>query len=158
MAEAGGEVEVLYWVGCAGAYDARYNEVARAMVKVRNAAGVRFAILGTEEKCTGDPARRSGNEYLAQMLIAENVETLNKYKFHRIVASCPHCFNTLKNEYPEFGGNYQVVHHTVFLNELVDAGSLKVSREAQETRTFDDSCHIASHNGISHALMNVLTL
>src|SRR4029450_12677602 len=100
MAAADTEPEVLYWVGCAGSYDKRYEAVTRAMVKLMKAAGIKFAILGAEEKCTGDPARRSGNEYLAQMLINENVETLNKHKFKKIVATCPHCFNALKNEYP----------------------------------------------------------
>ena len=126
MEEVEGEVDVLYWVGCAGSYDQRYQSVSKAMVKLMNQAGVKFAILGNEEKCTGDFARRAGNEYLAQMLMTENVETLNKYKFKRIVATCAHCFNTLKNEYPQFGGQYEVVHHTVFLNELVQSGRLKV--------------------------------
>ena len=119
MAEAGGEVEYLFWVGCAGSFDKRYEKVSQAMVKLLNAAGIQFAILGTEEKCTGDMARRSGNEYLAQMLMTENVETLNRYKVKKIVTACPHCFNTLKNEYPQFGGNYEVISHTVLLDRLI---------------------------------------
>ena len=121
------------------------------MVKLMNAAGVQFAILGTEEKCNGDPARRAGNEYLAQMLITENVETLNRYKFKKIVATCPHCYNTLKNEYPQFGGHYEVVHHTEFLEELVRSGKLKVGRQAPSKVMFHDSCYLGRYNGIYDA-------
>jgi len=144
----GGDVEVLFWVGCAGAYDARYRKVAQAFSKLLKHAGVKFAILGLEEKCNGDAARRMGNEYLAQTLMAENVEMLNRYAVKKIVATCPHCFHSLKNEYPQFGGNYQVVHHTDFLLGLVEAGKITVSRPLRETATFHDSCYLARYNGV----------
>ncbi len=156
MAEVGGDADILYWVGCAGSYDKRYEKVSRAMVRLLNAAGVKFAILGKEEKCNGDPARRSGNEYLAQMLMAENVETLNRYGVRKIVATCPHCFNTIRNEYPQFGGHYEVVHHTVFLRELVRSDRLKVGKEAAQRITFHDSCYIGRYNGIYDAPRDLL--
>lgn len=147
IAEAGGKCDVLYWVGCAGSYDSRYQKVSRAMAALLNAAGVDFAILGKEEKCNGDPARRSGNEYLAQMLITENVETLNRYSFNRIVTTCPHCFNTLKNEYPGFGAAYQVLHHTEFLWQLIRSSKLRLSANRSRT-VFHDSCYIGRYNAI----------
>ncbi len=141
--------EVLYYVGCAGSFDDRAKKVATAIVNLLKKANVDFAILGKEEKCNGDPARRAGNEYLAQMLIKENVETLNKYKPRKILTGCPHCFNTLKNEYPAFGAQYNVVHHTTFLAELIDQGKLNPKKNADTGEvTFHDSCYLGRWNDV----------
>ncbi len=141
--------EVLYYVGCAGSFDDRAKKVATAIVSLLKKANVDFAILGKEEKCNGDPARRAGNEYLAQMLIKENVEVLNKYKPRKILTGCPHCFNTLKNEYPAFGAQYDVVHHTTFLADLIKEGKLKPKKN-QDTGevTFHDSCYLGRWNNV----------
>ncbi len=142
------DVEILFWVGCAGAFDARYTRVTKAFAKLMQKAGIKFAILGIEEKCTGDSARRIGNEYLAQMLMKENIATLNRYNVKKIVATCPHCFNTLKNEYPQFGGNYEVFHHTDFLVKLMNEGRLKATKEEVAKITFHDSCYLGRYNSM----------
>jgi Fe-S oxidoreductase len=138
--------DVLYWVGCAGSYDERNQRVSRAFASLMKQAGVRFAILGVEEMCTGDPARRLGNEYLYATVAAQNVETLNRYKPRRIVTQCPHCFHNLKNEYPDFGGNYQVMHEGEFIDELIRAGRLKPRHAVNERITYHDPCYMARHN------------
>lgn len=125
MVAEGKTPEILFWVGCAGSYDARAQKVSAAFAKILTKLEISFAILGQEEVCTGDPARRAGNEFIFQMLANQNVQTLNGYGIKKIVATCPHCFNTLKNEYPDLGGNYEVVHHTQYLNELLKEGNLK---------------------------------
>jgi Fe-S oxidoreductase len=138
--------EVLFWVGCAGAYDARYRKVTQAFAALMKLAGINFAILGTEEKCTGDPARRMGNEYLAQMLMTENVATLNSYGVKKIVVTCPHCLQSLGKEYRQFGGTYEVVHHTTFLKQLIDEGRLRIAPGSAATITFHDPCYLGRYN------------
>jgi Fe-S oxidoreductase len=152
------DAEVLYWVGCAASYDDRAKKIARATVQLLQHAGVNFAILGTEETCTGDPARRAGNEFLFQTIAAQNVETLKGYEVEKkkIVTTCPHCLNTLLNEYPDFGGNYQVVHHSTFLDDLVKAGKLVPKNSHEGGVVFHDSCYLGRYNDVYEAPRNVL--
>src|SRR5216684_3330293 len=143
-----GKAEYLYWVGCYGSFDERNRKVARAFVKLLQAAGVDFAILGNEEKCTGEPARRLGNEYLYQTLAQGNIETLKRYEFQTIVTACPHCFNTIRNEYPQFDGHFRVVHHTQLMDELLQAGRLQPAQRDNERITYHDACNLGRYNDI----------
>src|SRR6188508_704651 len=129
MMAQGQQPEILFWVGCAGSFDDRAKRITKAFVRILNRANISFAVLGTEESCTGDPAKRAGNEFLFQMQAMMNIEVLNAYEAKKIVTACPHCFNTLKNEYPELGGHYEVLHHTVFLQQLIDEGKIKMKDE-----------------------------
>lgn len=145
----GEKPEVLFWVGCAGSFDDRAKKITKALVKVLNQANVSFAVLGTEEGCTGDPAKRAGNEFLFQMQAMSNIEVLDSYEVQRIVTACPHCFNTIKNEYPELGGNYEIMHHTKFLKTLLEEGRLKVEGGKFKGKriTFHDPCYLGRANG-----------
>src|SRR5210317_2148107 len=145
----GKQPEVLLGVGCAGSFDDRAKKITKAFVKLLNNANVDFAVLGTEESCTGDPAKRSGNEFLFQMQAMGNIEVLNAYEVKKIVTACPHCFNTLKNEYPGLGGSYDVMHHTQFLNSLMSEGRLKVEGGKFKGKkiTFHDPCYLGRANG-----------
>ena len=150
LAAAGQVPEVLFWVGCAGSFDDRAQRITKAIARILHASGTSFAILGGEESCTGDPARRAGNEFLFQMQAATNIAVLNGYGIRKIVTGCPHCFNTLKNEYPELGGAYEVQHHTQFIRGLIESGRLRLADGGTfrgRRITFHDPCYLGRGNG-----------
>jgi Fe-S oxidoreductase len=149
-------VQYLFWVGCVGSFDEHGKKIAQSTARLMKKAGVSFGILGPEEKCTGDPARRMGNEYLAQTMIKQNIETLNKYAVKKIITMCPHCFNSLKHEFPDFGGKYEVVHHSQFLARLVREGRLKPSREVSEVVTYHDACYLGRYNDVFQEPRDIL--